>query len=397
MKKIKQIILKLQSVTLKFNLPPKKKLIVFDDERFEDLKNIVKGHDYFLLQTRFENVDVLYINPIIIFKSLINYRENLWTSYLISLIKIISPKIILTHIDISLKFFEIANKLSNRIDFFAIQSGARYEFSEKSKDDKKISQQVYIPNFFCFGQHEVEDYRKKNINVNNFFPVGSMRFANFITEKKFNSISKIENKYDICLISDGVTLGTSKKYGVTGFEDEMAQFIKYVIKYSLEEKKKIIISFKRLSSSIKNLEAELEFYKKYLNSFEYDFIINNSTLNFKNSTYLSYELMLQSNITISTFSTMLREGLSYSKKILSVNLMNNDIFEFPIEGICKLEKCSYYEFKKRVDEIFSLSNKEYFSRIEKLPTYFMEFNSSVSAIDKIRKKISDYVDTNNVI
>ena len=152
-----------------------------------------------------------------------------------------------------------------------------------------------------------------------------------------------------------------------------------------------------MSSSIKNLEAELEFYKKYLNSFEYDFIINNSTLNFKNSTYLSYELMLQSNITISTFSTMLREGLSYSKKILSVNLMNNDIFEFPIEGICKLKKCSYYEFKKRVDEIFSLSNKEYFSRIEKPPTYFMEFNSSVSAIDKIRKKISDYVDTNNVI
>ena len=131
MKKIKQIILKLQSVTLKFNLPPKKKLIVCDDERFEDLKNIVKGHDYFLLQTRFENVDLLYINPIIIFKSLINYRGNLWTSYLISLIKIISPKIILTHIDISLKFFEIANKLSNRIDFFAIQSGARYEFSEK--------------------------------------------------------------------------------------------------------------------------------------------------------------------------------------------------------------------------------------------------------------------------
>ena len=94
MKKIKQIILKLQSVTLKFNLPPKKKLIVFDDERFEDLKNIVKGHDYFLLQTRFENVDLLYINPIIIFKSLINYRGDLWTSYLISLIKIISPKII---------------------------------------------------------------------------------------------------------------------------------------------------------------------------------------------------------------------------------------------------------------------------------------------------------------
>ena len=38
--------------------------------------------------------------------------------------------------------------------------------------------------------------------------------------------------------------------------------------------------------------------------------INNSTLNFKKYRYLTYDLMLKSNLTISAFSTLLRENLS---------------------------------------------------------------------------------------
>ena len=165
MRKIKLIILKLINSSLRYSLPEKKNLLIFDDEVVEDLKHIVSEYKYFILQTRFENVLTLYLNPLIFFKTLINYRGNLWSAYLISLIQIVSPKVILTFSDNSLKFSEIAKRMQNKDKhFFAIQNGARYDlkryihkFREKLvKED--MTKKIYIPNFFCFGQFEVDDY-----------------------------------------------------------------------------------------------------------------------------------------------------------------------------------------------------------------------------------------------
>ena len=38
----------------------------------------------------------------------------------------------------------------------------------------------YIPYFLCFGQHEINEYKKNNIKVKNFFKVGSLRTSNFL-------------------------------------------------------------------------------------------------------------------------------------------------------------------------------------------------------------------------
>ena len=92
---IKKIIDQLRLAKIIFKLPSKKKLIIFDKESFEDLKYITNDYNYFLLETRFHNVSKLYLNPFLFFKTLINYKGNLWTAYLISLIEIISPKVIL--------------------------------------------------------------------------------------------------------------------------------------------------------------------------------------------------------------------------------------------------------------------------------------------------------------
>jgi len=397
MRKIKKIILKLRTASFKFNLPSKRKIIIFDDQSFQDLKYVVKEYDYFLLQTRFDTVSILYVNPLIFFKTLINYRGNLWTAYIVSLIEIVSPKIVLTFIDNSLKFFDVAKIMNNKANFFAIQNGARYDLNRyKFKFHKKllkkdVTKRFFIPNFFCFGQYEIDDYKKKNINVANFFPVGSLRLANFILEKKINLSQKLENKYDILLISDAITLDVDKNFGTDGALHEMAKFIKYVIKYSLEKKKSIIISLKRLNSSSDNLEEELKFYKKYLNSFEYDFFINNSTLKFKKSKYLTYELMLQSNIAISCFSTLLRENLSIGRKTLSVNFMSNDIFEFPLEGICKIKSCSYQEFDNRLDELFQISDSEFLKKLDGKNNYLMSYNKNISAIESIKKIINSHL------
>ena len=54
---------------------------------------------------------------------------NIWTAYLTALIEYVSPKVIITWSDNSLKFFEIAKILNDKINFFAIQNGARYDLN----------------------------------------------------------------------------------------------------------------------------------------------------------------------------------------------------------------------------------------------------------------------------
>ena len=154
-----------------FKLPDQKKILIFDDVSFTDLKFVLKDFDFYLLKIRYESVEELIINPKIIFKSLIYYFKlktiNIWTAYLTALIEYVSPKVIITWSDNSLKFFEIAKILNDKINFFAIQNGARYDLNrylylfEKGiyKIDK--TKEFFLPNFFCFGKYEIDDFKKK--------------------------------------------------------------------------------------------------------------------------------------------------------------------------------------------------------------------------------------------
>ena len=74
-------------------------------------------------------------------------------------------------------------------------------------------------------------------------------------------------------------------------------------------------------------------YKKYLSSYEYEYLLENSTLKLKKHRYLGYEVMLQSEVTVSAYSSMLRENLSVGKKILSCNLIPTNVYDFPLKGI----------------------------------------------------------------
>ena len=77
-------------------------------------------------------------------------------------------------------------------------------------------------------------------------------------------------------------------------------------------------------------------------------------------------------------------------KILSCNLTKEDRYNFPVNGICTLNDCSYEEFEKRLLEIYSISKENYFSKIDKKPGYVMRFNKDNSTINLIREKLSQF-------
>ena len=75
------------------------------------------------------------------------------------------------------------------------------------------------------------------------------------------------------------------------------------------------------------------------------------------------------------------------KKILSLGLDNEGLFEFPINGICKLKNLDYFEFENRMNLILSLNSEDYFAKIEEPINNLIEFDKNFSTIDKIIAKL----------
>ena len=126
-KKIFFIIKILFNAKFKFTKPEYKDLVIFDGESSHQLKNILKNFEYFVLETRFSRIKEFYITKRIIFETIKNYQKNILSSYLLTLIDQINPKIVFTYIDNSYRFSEFSELRNKKYKFVALQNGARYE------------------------------------------------------------------------------------------------------------------------------------------------------------------------------------------------------------------------------------------------------------------------------
>ena len=178
-----------------FKNPDKHELVIFDDESLSDLKFLINDYNFFVLQIRTYNINKIYFSFKIFRLVLKHYKGDIFNAYLISLLEIINPKVVLTNIDNSQRFFDLAKLLDKKINFMAIQNASRWDLDEYQYRYKKnmikfdFSKNFYIPNFFCFGQLEIDHYKRYGIKVKNFYKAGSLRLANFfhtIKESKFS-------------------------------------------------------------------------------------------------------------------------------------------------------------------------------------------------------------------
>ena len=376
-----------------FRNPQEHKLVIFDDESYMDMKNFIFNYNFFLLQTRAKNINKVYLSFQIIKYFFKHYNGNIMTAYLSSLLEIVRPKVVLTKIDNSLKFFDIAKIFDNKINFVAIQNGARYDLKrhkhlyKAKKINSDLTKNFYIPNFLCFGQFEIDDYKKNGIKVKNFSKVGSLQMANFFYHIEKNKISLKKSLYDICLISDTMPAGSNDEWDAPSLEEGFGKTMKYTIKFCMKHNMKMIFSWKRKNKKTtpKAFNDELVFYKKHLNDIEFNYLVR--SIYIEKDKFSSYKAMFQSNIAIGTYTTMLSENLGTGGKILSCNCTYSDIFDFPIEGICSIKNCNFKEFEKRLLDIHSISKENYFSRLSKDKHYVMEYNEKISTIEILRKKI----------
>jgi len=369
--------------------------LIFDDESIDELRYVLDNYDYYILQTRIENLNKIYLTPKIFFLFIKNFRGNFFDAYLVSLITIVNPKLILTFIDNSFKFYKFSKILSKKYKFLAIQNGARYEHKTikyliKNKILHHDYFDPYIPNYCCFGQYEIDDYKKYNIKVDKFYKVGSLRTANFIEDLK-RSNKVLKKKFDICYVSEPYAwdLILNKNLENWPMEERVGLVLKFVVKFCIKYNKKLVILTRQRKDKIIKFQKEQNFFNKYLSPQELFYAKKN--LFIRREKFFSYKTMMQSEIVISSMSTMLRESLSLRVKTLVCSYMPTDIFKFPIyDYLCVIKSRRFYEFEKRLLYLLAIPKKSYFSKIRKKINYMIGGNCK-STIKNIRLIINSFI------
>lgn len=400
----------LKRSNLNFSTPSNVEVLILDDESSKPIEEVISNYKYFILQARAYKIDTLFINLKIIFFSIYFFRGNFLSSYLISLIKIIKPKIVITHIDNSLKFSEIAlrfKKIDKNIKFIAVQNGARYAILEnhylfkKKKIKDNINKKLYIPIFLSLGNYEKKLYKKLDIKVNKIIPVGSLSVESYKKYKKVDKI-KIKKKRQICLLSDHGAWDPEMSKFDSNLEKNFILLSEFCLKFSNKYNYKLVICQKRNKPGFRlnpgdktDHEYEQMGYKKYLNH-KYFVQFKKKLLKRRSETRLitknkfnTYKIMEESEVLVSSMSLMLRENILLRNKILAANLTGYSVYNFPLNKFFTFNGNRYEEFEKKLFSILKMRKTEYFKKAGKNIDYCILNNSSPTRL--IRSVIKQYI------
>ena len=392
-------------ITLNFKSPKYIPIVLFDGESLNHLKYLLTNYEYNILEVRPNRINEIFISVKFITKFFLNIfiisnksGKNLITIYSYTVLKMIKPKIVITSIDNHGQFSDLARLLDDEIQFLAVQNANRHDFAtnlfkyENRIAKKNINNDFYLPHYFCFGQLEIDDCNLYKINVKNFYKYGSIGVANFFHYLNQNKIKLNKNKYDICLISEPA-VGQNADVNQNSIEEGFAQIARFAIKFSRKHKLKFIFASKRIKKTalVKDSQynSEINYYKKYLDKSDFDYLMNN--FNEKKDFLSSFQAIFESKIAVAAQSTLLRNKIGLNEKILSCNLTNFKIYDFPINGVCTINNCNYEDFENRLQKILNMSIKDYFYNIDRDKSYIVAFDKELSTIDKIKKKIDIFL------
>lgn len=404
MKKISHLLGKILLNQIKISFKDLKQfpLVIYNSYSKPYLKFLIKDYDFTVLDLTVNQIKVLNLSPGFIFKLISNYVKlkkefnfTLGIIYALTFLEKVNPKVVLTSCDNHRAFSILARFFHGKIKFLAIQNANRNDFEIINyKIKKKIiknntSKEYFFPHFFCFSNYEKFSYEKNKIEVKNFYSYGSINTANFLAYIHENKIKLNKSKYDICLISEPC-VDENKEFLNDTIEEGFIKIVNYTIKFSKDNKKKLVFAIKRRKNINPDLyDSEIKFYRKYLDQNDIRYLMNQ--INQNTHHFSSHLAMYQSQVAIGMQSTLLREKISVDEKILACHFSDFEIYNFPVNGICKLYDCDYSNFETRLKTILSLNSKEYLNQIKDDKSYLTQSNKNEEMIRNVQKKIDTFL------
>ena len=97
-----------------FQDPKHSAFVIFDSENTASVEKILPNKNYVIISTRIEQINKIFVSKKIIFYIIKNlFKRSLKQNYLTALIKVIAPKIVITHISDSEDFHIVSKILHN--------------------------------------------------------------------------------------------------------------------------------------------------------------------------------------------------------------------------------------------------------------------------------------------
>lgn len=341
-------------------------VVIFDASSREkdDLLPLCGGADVVLLDVSGLN---LHLNWGVLAElvGVLLQRVSFRAAYYAIVIRRLNPAIVITYIDNSDLFYEVARANYQRMRFLAIQNGARYDVVEMPA---KAARRIFIPEFACFGEYEKDLYLSKGARVDRFIPIGSLREAYF--RRYWNTLApkSIESfDHDLCVVAEAAP-GWDQKY--PGSEDAFGNIAKYAVRLAREKGLKLVIAGKRDIAPAQALarthhrDTEVNWYTKYIGA---EVQITPRV----RDQFSTYALMSRSRISLALMSTTLRETANRGGRVVFCNFSGDRRWDFCVDGIWSLTEDSYEAFAERILAVLSMSDEAYKRASTQIVPYVM--------------------------
>lgn len=359
--------------TLIFSYPGQNEVLIYDAHGSDELKRIViPGKEPALLSVRGEWFSV---HPIIIAKFFYNAfirKLPLRVSYDLAYITAVKPILVITLIDNNYNFHKLSTLY--KASFFCIQNGFRSHNCALSFNE--------IPTLFSFGQRDIDLYKDHNVQLNDSYPVGSIRSSYFLEE----IAPKLEDTptYDICFISEYLAGMENDNFSVTEegikfLHEWLYVYCEYLQKYLKGKNIRLVIAGRQ---RIGDTAGEVAFYRKYFDE--------SVTILPSNKEYLnSYRVSYRSSLVLSYCSSLGFEAMTWGKKALFFPHPEekNLALDNPKSIFLKTEKGTYEEFESKMNQLLSMSTEAYLADTKEDMNYII--GNARPAHFVIREKIQE--------
>jgi surface carbohydrate biosynthesis protein len=378
-----------------FKSPPSSDIIIFEKIGSGRIQNLIlPGKPVFVFDSRLDDIFLGFRIIISFLLNLSHFKINsikkystklrgiigqLWRIYILSVIKIVDPKVIITLIDNHPIFHWLCEHYDSA-ELMAIQNGSR------TKGQLELNKSGYtLQHYFCFGNYEKDLFSEFGYKVKNYHPVGSLLSGYYINSKML--IQK--PIYDICIISAW--------RGDIGNTDDVKESMKAMEKldqmlsrYIKETNIKVSIIMR---SEPESDDRNIPIYgneKEYFQNI-YPDSVNLIDPDFKNVNI--YSETLKGDLIISMGSTVPREAFGMGKKILYCDFTKSDLYN-DYDSMIMFTEPNYESFEKRLNELRSQPYDEYRERSREYASYLM--NNDISCLPHliIRDKINSFLRAN---
>lgn len=363
---MKNLIKNIFKIKFNFEIPIKKKFIIYDTQSEKILSRIIT-EDYNVLASRLEKISliILLYSLIFNFKEILRFK-NMYFNYLKTYIQITKPLYVITFIDNDKRFYKF-KKYFNSIKFIAVQNGYRFFKDDLFEAIEKSNYNFECDEYYCYGDH-VKNYLKNKIK-SKYYSIGSLK-NNFCIKKPVN------NKTNICFISS---------FGISTNLPEI-DILKSLYEFCMQKKIKLEILARTNSNN------EEKFFSNILE--KKSFIYHKQTSDFCSS----YKIIDSAMISITLNSTLGYENLARNNKTFFINVNDRNLnctsflkFGYPEvfedEGFFWTNRFDPQKTIDKIDQIYQLSEKDWKNKtskiLKKLIVYDSYNQSLISRLNQI--------------